>query len=104
MKMKQDMLTKREEDDGKYQSRLLACTRCGSEQETKEKQLKISVGFRAIQCRSCGKQERVHSNKYSCNVIWHQRPVHRVDPTFDNARKTTKRKKEDERQTGKNKT
>ena len=42
----------------KYLSRLLTCTRCGSEQETKEKQLKIKAGFRAIHCKRCGKQEK----------------------------------------------
>ena len=41
----------RKQDEVKYQNRLLACTRCGSKQETKEKQLKVNVGFRAIHCK-----------------------------------------------------
>ena len=49
---------RKKEDEVCYLSRLLACTRCGSLQETKEKQLKANVGFRAIHCRSCGKQEK----------------------------------------------
>ena len=48
----------RKENEAKYQSRLFACTRCGSKQETKEKQLKVNVGFRAIHCKRCGKQEK----------------------------------------------
>ena len=34
-----------------YMSRLLACTICGSLQETRGKQLKVEVGFRAIHCK-----------------------------------------------------
>ena len=48
----------RKEDEVKYQSRLFACARCGIEQETKEKQLKINVGFRAIHCRRCGETRK----------------------------------------------
>ena len=48
----------REDDEVKYLSRVLACTRCGSEQEPNEKQLKVNVGFRAIHCKRCGKQEK----------------------------------------------
>ena len=59
--------------DGKIQycSRLLSFTRCGTEQETKEKQMKVEAGFRAINCKKCGTQERVHSNMCRCNVNWH---------------------------------
>jgi len=45
-------------DKVKYPSRLLACTRCGSLQETKGKQLKVDVGFRAIHCKKGKKQEK----------------------------------------------
>ena len=86
-------------DKVKYVSRLLACTRCGSLQETRGKQLKVDVGFRAIHCKKCGKQERVHSNKCACSLIWHQCPVHRVDPTAHSSRKTNG-KRETGKQTG----
>ena len=68
----------------RYCSRVLACTRCGTEQETKEKQLKVKARFRAIDCKKCGKQERVHSNICRCNIIWHHCPLHRVDPPQHN--------------------
>ena len=74
-------------DKVKYSSRLLACTRCGSLQETKGKQLKVDVGFRAIHCKKCKKQERVHSNKCACDLIWHQCLVHRIDPTAHSSKK-----------------
>ena len=95
------MQTKRKDEEVKYLSRLLACTRCGSEQETKEKQLKIDVGFRAIHCKRCGKQERLHSNKCRCDTIWHQCPTRRVDPPFHNLGRSTKRKIKDEKEIGK---
>ena len=84
----------RKEDEVKYQSRLFACASCGSKQETKEKQLKVNVGSRVIHCKNSGKQDRVHSNKCSCNTIWHQCPTHRVGPPFHNPRRATKRKNE----------
>jgi len=68
------------EGDVRYSSRRLACTKCGTEQETKEKQLKIKNGFRAIVCNKCGKQERVHSHKCSCDIIWHHCLLHKNDP------------------------
>ena len=68
------------EGEVRYSSRRLACTKCGAEQETKEKQLKIKNGFRAIVCSKCGKQERVHSHKCSCDIIWHHCLLHRNDP------------------------
>ena len=64
----------------RYNSRLLACTKCGTEHETKDKQLKIKEGFRAINCIKCGKQQRVHSHKCKCKVVWHHCPLHKVDP------------------------
>ena len=68
------------EGEVRYSSRRLACTKCGTEQETKDKQLKIKEGFRAISCNKCGKQERVHSHKCNCKVAWHHCPIHKVDP------------------------
>ena len=75
----------------KYHSRLLACTRCGTEQETKEKQLKCKEGFRAIHCKKCGKQERVHSNMCRCKIIWHHCPLHKTDPLHHNQGKAKKK-------------
>ena len=84
---------KRKEEEATYESRLLACTRCGAKQETTEKQLKINIGFRAIHCNKCGKQERVHSNRCSCNVVWHQCPSHRVDPPVHNPKGSCQKEK-----------
>ena len=53
----------------RYTSWMIACTRCGSLQETKSKQVKVEAGFRAIHCKRCGKQERVHSNKCMPNHL-----------------------------------
>ena len=72
------------DDKAHYCSRLLACARCGTEQETKDKQTRVKTGFRAITCKKCGKQERVHSNMCRCNVIWHHCPIHRIDPPHHN--------------------
>ena len=74
------------EEEVDYDCRLLACTRCGATQETKEMQLKVRVGFRAIHCKRCGRQERVHRNRCSCDAVWHQCPTHRVDPPFHKSR------------------
>ena len=68
------------EGEVRYNSRLLACTRCGTEQETTDKRLKIKDGFRAISCIKCGKQQRVHSHKCKCKMVWHHSPLHKVDP------------------------
>ena len=65
-----------------YNTRMIACTRCSTKQGIKGMQLKISVGFRAIHCNNCGQQERVFRNKCSCDAIWHQCSIHRVDPPF----------------------
>jgi len=79
------------DDEVKYESRLLACTRCGEEQETKDKQLKVKEGFRALHCKKCGKQERVLKNHCRCNVVWHQCPIHRTDPPEHQAKKADKK-------------
>ena len=78
-------------EKAQYCSRLLACTRCGTEQETKDKQMRFKEGFRAINCKKCGKQERVHSNMCRCNVIWHHCPIHRIDPPQHNLWKIKKK-------------
>ena len=79
------------EEKAAYDSRFLACTRCGAIQETKGMQLKVREGFKAIRCKSCGKQERVLRNRCSCNAVWHQCPTHRIDPPFHKSRKTEER-------------
>ena len=84
-----------------YHTRMLACTKCGTRQETKGMQLKINIGFRAIHCKSCGKQERVLRNKCVCDAIWHQWPIHRIDPLFHSSKKSNKRKKSEAGETGK---
>ena len=66
----------------------------------KKQQLKVETGFRAIHCQKCGKQERVHSNKCACQIIWHQCQVHRVDPAAHSTKKT-KSKRHMGKQTGK---
>ena len=78
-------------EEARYKTRMLACTRCGTHQETKDMQLKISVGFRAIHCKNCGKQERVQRNRCCCDAIWHQCPIHRIDPPYHTSRKGGKR-------------
>ena len=86
-----------EEEDGslpkaiqQYRSRMLACTRCGEEQETKKMQLRTVDGYRAIHCRGCGKQERVSNNMCQCRVIWHICSIHRIDPQTHASRKGIK--------------
>ena len=75
------------EEDHPYDSRLLACTRCGHQQETAWMQLRATVGYRAVYCRNCGKQELSARNKCQCNVIWHQCKEHRIDPKVHKSRK-----------------
>jgi len=88
-------------EQAKRLTRMLACTRCGMEQETKDKQLKISAGFRAIHCKNCRKQERVFRNKCSCKVIWHQCPHAQNRPTFPQLQERQRKKEKGPRRTGK---
>ena len=81
---------------------MIACTRCEAVQETKDKQLKVKAGFRAIHCKRCGKQERVAHNKCSCGIVWHQCTLHRVDPPEHCRNKGTKRKATGTNETMKN--
>ena len=83
-----------EEDSQSYKSRMLACTRCGRQQETIWMQLRTLVGYRGIHCRICGKQKLCSRNKCQCNIIWHQCKVHRVDPKEHRSRNTDKFTKE----------
>jgi len=72
--------TEGSEEAKSYTSRELACTRCGAWQETSWMQLRTAEGFRAVHCKVCRLQERSHSNKCQCGVIWHQCKTHRIDP------------------------
>ena len=73
-----------EEEGQSYESRMLACTRCGQQQETIWMQLRTILGYRGIHCRVCSKQELCSRNKCQCNIIWHQCKVHRIDPKNTN--------------------
>ena len=70
-----------------YTSRLISCSRCGQQQETRRMQLRTKEGYRAIHCSACGKQERSSHNVCQCGVIWHQCEVHRMDPKVHASRK-----------------
>ena len=87
----------RKEDERKaYTTRLLACTRCGHQQETRWMQLRTKDGYRAVHCPACHKQERPQRSRCQCGHIWHQCTVHRVDPVVHRSRRAPK-KTEDER-------
>ena len=82
-----------DDQDGKnqpYKSRMLACTRCGHQQETVWMQLRTLIGYRPVYCRNCGKQELSSRNKCQRNTIWHQCQVHRIDPKGHKSRKAAK--------------
>ena len=79
-----------EDESQKYVSRLLACTRCGQQQETIWMQLRTTLGYRGIHCRVCGKQELCARNKCQCDLIWHQCKLHRIDPSRHKSRKADK--------------
>ena len=78
---------KEQEQQILYSSRLLNCTRCGSSQETRRMQLRTKVGYRAIHCKTCGKQECCARNTCQCGSVWHQCEVHRIDPEEHISRK-----------------
>ena len=63
-----------------YASRLLTCTACGNRKETKQWQLWTTIGYRAIRCTACKRQERCARNLCQCGHIWHQCLTHRIDP------------------------
>ena len=84
----------RQDDAPTYGSRILRCARCEAPQETRWMQLGTSVGYRAIHCKDCKKQETCAKNKCQCNLIWHRCLVHRVDPlthSFKKGRKGVKK-------------
>ena len=106
-------LTKQEEEEEKtniarlpqYEERLIECTRCGAQQETKKVQLHTKDGFRDIHCPHCKKHERCIRNTCQCKLIWHQCSLHRKDPPVHATRKVlwskrtrrTSEKQEEER-------
>ena len=73
-----------------YESRTLACSRCGTCQETKWMQLRTTNGYRAIHCKGCKKQETVARTKCQCDVIWHRCETHRIDPETHSSKKGRK--------------
>ena len=77
----------------RYASRMIKCTRCDKQQETKQMQLRTKDGYRALHCKGCGKQERSLFNVCQCGTIWHQCEVHRTDPSYHLSRKPVVRKK-----------
>ena len=73
-----------------YDSRLITCSRCEAQQETKWMQLRSLEGYRALHCKDCKKQERCSRSKCQCGQIWHQCPLHRIDPPTHSSRKRRK--------------
>ena len=63
-----------------YSSRILRCTRCMAGIETRWMQLHTKEGFRGIHCAACKKQDRCLFNLCQCDMIWHQCPLHSIDP------------------------
>ena len=53
-------------------------------------QLRTLIGYRAVHCRKCGKQELSPRNKCQCNILWHQCQMHRIDPKEHKSRKAAK--------------
>ena len=70
---------------------LLTSTRCDAPQEAAWMQLRTKIGYRAIHCKTCGKQQVCARNKCQCGLIWHQCAIHRIDPIMHVSRKGKKR-------------
>ena len=83
-----------DDDKQRYMSRLLNCTRCNAQQETRKMQLRTKEGYRAVHCKACGRQERSMHNLCQCGVVWHQCATHRIDPPIHTSRKGVKRAKQ----------
>ena len=71
----------------KYSNRLIACSRCGEKQETRNIQLRTIVGYRALHCKACKKQERCAKSMCACGQVWHRCKMHRIDPPTHSSRK-----------------
>ena len=63
-----------------YTSRLLYCKACGTGRETKQMQLRTTLGYRAIYCYACRNYQTCANSKCQCALVWHQCPTHRTDP------------------------
>ena len=50
-------------------------------------QLRTSKGDRDVHCEACKLHERCAHHMCQCRLIWHQCPIHRVDPAFHKSRK-----------------
>ena len=92
MKEEEEEDDEKNEAEGKkekqeYISRMITCTRCETQQETKYIQLRTKEGYRALHCKACGRQERCSHSRCQCNTIWHQCRIHRVDPGVHASRK-----------------
>ena len=70
-----------------YTIRTLACPRCGHPKETQWMQLRSAKGYRDIHCEACKLHERCTHHMCQCRLIWHQCPLHRVDPAVHKSRK-----------------
>ena len=77
-----------------YSSRLIGCTRCGTQRETSHMQLRTRYGYLAIYCNVCKSQDVCSHNLCQCNVIWHQCCIHRVDPGTHASRRGPMQEKE----------
>lgn len=70
-----------------YKSRLISCTKCGQQQETHWMQLRTEQGYRALHCKTFGKQERTAGSRCQCGLIWHLCPLHGIDPEVHRSKK-----------------
>ena len=83
----QDDQSKERTDQPAYVSRLLTCSVCYEQQETRWMQLRTTNGFRAIPCKHCKFQEYTAKTKCQCEVRWHHCPLHRIDPPTHSSRR-----------------
>ena len=88
-------------EEAKYESRMLACTRCGTKQETKDMQLKISVGLRAIHCKNSGKQEQRIEGSMLLRLNLAPMSYPQDRPTFPHLKKRRGKQKKRRRRKGK---
>ena len=63
-----------------YTERLLQCHICGAARETMHMQLRMTSGYRSIQCLSCRKSHCSGRMLCTCGVWWHLCESHRIDP------------------------
>ena len=63
-----------------YTERLLHCHVCGTARETMHMQLRMTSGYRSIQCLMCRKSHCSGRMMCTCGVWWHLCDSHRIDP------------------------